>query len=149
MKRSLGIVFLVGVVFLSAAGSGSSPLTYLFYVLVFAAVGSYLWAWLGLRWLDVQVDRGTLRVQAGQPVEEQITVRNRSWLRKPLLEVMDLTDMPEHHTGMALSLPARGFRSWRALTSPRRRGVFRLGPLRIAAGDPFGLFRLEKRYAGT
>lgn len=121
----------------------------LFYVLSLALAGGYLWAWLNLRWLDAAVERRTPVVSIGQSVEERITVRNTSFLPKPWLEVTDLNDIPGHYTGQVIGLSSRGYRSWRVRTPARRRGVFSLGPLRIATGDPFGLFRLERLYQGN
>ncbi len=147
-KRSILLFLLALVVLAFALITGFPPLLRLFYILALALVGGYLWAWLNLRWLDVRIDRRTPRVHVGEPVEERITVRNASFLPKPWLEVTDLTDIPGHHTGQVIGLPSKGFRSWRTRTVSRRRGVFNLGPLRIATGDPFGIFRLERLYPG-
>ncbi|MBI4202624.1 MAG: DUF58 domain-containing protein [Chloroflexi bacterium] len=124
--------------------SGFPPLLRLFYILTLALAGGSLWAWLNLRHLSVQIERRTPRVHVGQDIEERITVHNNSFLPKPWLEVTDLTDIPGHHAGQVVSLPGRGFRSWRTRTQARRRGVYSLGPLRVASGDPYGVFRLER-----
>ncbi len=149
MRRVVGILVLAGIALLFAMATGFSLLTRLVYVLVLSMAGSLLWAWLSLRWLDVRVERRTSRVYVGQPVDERITVRNTARLPKPWLEVMELTDIPGHQSGMTVSLPAGGFRTWRVMTPSRRRGLYRLGPLRVATGDPFGLFRMERLYAGS
>ena len=147
-KRLFLVIALTLIVLLFALITGFPLLMRLFYVLALAMVAGYLWAWLSLRWLEVSIDRRTPRVHVGQPIDERITVRNTSFLPKPWLEVMELTDIPGHHTGQVVGLSGQGFRSWRTRTTSRRRGVFTLGPLRIATGDPFGLFRLERFYSG-
>ncbi|MBI2171081.1 MAG: DUF58 domain-containing protein [Chloroflexi bacterium] len=147
-KRSLLVLALTLIVLIFALVTGFPLLMRLFYVLTLAIAGGYLWAWLNLRWLEAHIERRTQRVHVGQPVEERITVRNTSFLPKPWLEVTDLTDIPGHYTGQVVGLTGRGFRSWRTRTLARRRGVFTLGPLRIATGDPFGVFRLERSYHG-
>ncbi len=149
MKRAIGISVLSGVVLLFAMATGFSLLYRLSYILLLVLPGSYIWGWLNLRWLDVRVERRTLRAQVGEPVVERITVRNTGPLPKSWLEVMDLTDIPGHDTGMSVSLSTRSFRSWRTSTVCRRRGVYTLGPIRVATGDPLGVFRLERRYAGS
>ncbi len=149
MKRGIRISVLAGIVLVFALVTGFSLLTRLFYVLALTVAGSFFWAWLNLRWLEIQVQRRTPRVHVGQLVDERITVRNLGWLPKPWLEVVELTDIPGHQTGMTVSLPGKGFRSWRTSTRSSRRGVYRLGPLRIATGDALGLFRLERQYAGS
>ncbi|MBI4340118.1 MAG: DUF58 domain-containing protein [Chloroflexi bacterium] len=148
MKRLIGILALTAIVLAFAVITGFPPLRRLFYLLAIAILGGYLWAWFGLRWLEVRIERRTPRVSVGQPVDERMTVRNTSFLPKPWLEVVDLNDIPGHHTGRVVGLPGRGFRSWRVQTLARKRGVFALGPLRVATGDPFGLFRMQRTYAG-
>lgn len=149
MKRAIGVSLLAGIVLVFALVTGFSLLTRLFYVLALTVAGSFLWAWLSLRWLEIGVERRTPRVHVGALVDERITVRNQGWLPKPWLEVVELTDIPGHQSGMTVSLPGKGFRSWRTSTRSSRRGVYRLGPLRIATGDALGLFRLERQYAGS
>lgn len=144
MKRTLGILILTGIALLFALSTGFSLFTRLFYVLVLTIALGYLWSWLNLRWLEVRVDRRTSRIHVGQQLVERITVRNRGWTPKAWVEVVELTDLQEHQAGRTISLPSRSFRSWRATTRARRRGVYYWGPLRIATGDPFGLFRLER-----
>jgi uncharacterized protein (DUF58 family) len=142
------VLALTLIVLIFALVTGFPLLMRLFYVLTLAMAGGYMWAWLNLRWLEVHIERRTQRVHVGQPVEERITVRNTSFLPKPWLEVTDLTNIPGHYTGQVVGLAGRGFRSWRTRTLARRRGVFTLGPLRVATGDPFGVFRLERSYHG-
>ncbi len=121
----------------------------LLYVLALTAVLSFIWNWLSVRSLDVEVDRRSSRVRVGDIVDERITVRNRSTIPKPVLEVEDLTDLPGYSSGMAVSLASKGFRSWRTLTPARKRGVYSMGPVRVANSDAFGLFRREEFFCGT
>ncbi len=120
----------------------------LLYVLGLATVLSFLWNWFSLERLEVQVERRSRRVRVGDMVEERITVRNLGILPKPTLEVEDLTDLPGYSSGMATSLAGRSFRSWRTQVPARKRGVYSLGPVRVANTDAFGLFRREKFFCG-
>ena len=99
--------------------------------------------------LEVIVDRRTRRVRVGDNVEERITIRNLSRLPKPTLEVEDLTDLPGYSSGMAVSLPQKGFRSWRTQAPARTRGVYTLGPVRVSNTDAFGMFRRESFFCDT
>ena len=121
----------------------------LLYVLALTAVLSFIWNWLSVRSLDVEVDRRSSRVRVGDIVDERITVRNRGAIPKPVLEVEDMTDLPGYSSGMAVSLASKGFRSWRTLTPARKRGVYSMGPVRVASSDAFGLFRREEFFCGT
>jgi len=143
-KRSILVLLLTLVVLAFALITGFALLLRLFYLLALTVAGSYLWSWLNLRWLETSLERRTPRVHVGELVEERITVHNSSVLPKPWLEITDLTDIPGHNTGHVVGLSPREFRSWRTRTVARRRGVYTLGPLRIATGDPFGIFRLER-----
>jgi uncharacterized protein (DUF58 family) len=45
-----------------------------------------------------------------------------------------------------VSLGPKAFRSWRVSTVCTRRGLFSMGPPTVVTGDPFGLFRLTRRF---
>ena len=109
----------------------------------------YIWNLISVQSLEVSVDRRTRRVRVGDNVEERLTVRNLSALPKPTLEVEDLTDLPGYSSGMAVSLPTKGFRSWRTQMPARRRGVYTLGPVRVSNTDAFGIFRRERFFCDT
>ncbi|MBI4200392.1 MAG: DUF58 domain-containing protein [Chloroflexi bacterium] len=149
MKRAAGALVLAGLVLVLALATGFSLFYRLFYVLALAMVGSGLWAWLNLRWLEVRVERRARQVEVGGQLVERMTVRNKGWLPKPWLEVRELTDMPGHEPGMTVSLGGGAFRSWRTVAPCRRRGSYTLGPVRVATGDPLGLFRLEASFCDT
>lgn len=118
----------------------------LIYILGLTAVLAFLWNWVSVLGLDVTVDRRTKRARVGDDIEERITVRNRNSWPKSTLEVEDLTDMPGYSNGRVLSLPTRGFRSWRTLAPARKRGVYKLGPVRVSNTDAFGLFRRDREF---
>ena len=109
----------------------------------------YIWNLISVQSLEVSVDRRSRRVRVGDNVEERLTIRNLSALPKPTLEVEDLTDLPGYSSGMAVSLPTKGFRSWRTQMPARRRGVYTLGPVRVSNTDAFGIFRRERFFCDT
>lgn len=147
MKRLLAIIFLTLITLFFALATTYTPITRLFYVMALVLVGGLFWSWRNLKGISVSIERRTHRLHVGQAIDERITITNSSRFPKPWLEVVELTDIPGHHTGLTVALPSRGFRSWRTTTEARRRGVYTLGPLRVASGDPFGLFRFERFYA--
>ncbi|MCH7786562.1 MAG: DUF58 domain-containing protein [Chloroflexi bacterium] len=139
----------MGVTLFTGMSTGFGLFFRLLYILGIAAVLSYVWNWLSLQSLDVEVDRRSRRVRVGDDIEERITIRNLSRLPKPVLEIEDLTDLPGYSSGMALSLSAKSFRSWKTLTPARKRGVYTMGPVRVSNTDALGLFRRDKMYCGT
>ncbi|MCH7625764.1 MAG: DUF58 domain-containing protein [Chloroflexi bacterium] len=133
----------------TGASTGFGLFYRLFYILGLTLILSYIWNWMSLRKLEVEVERRTHRARVGDMVEERITLRNRSRLPKPTLEAEDLTDLPGYSSGMAVSLTSNSFRSWRTQTPARKRGVYRMGPVRVSNTDVFGIFRRERHFCGT
>lgn len=119
----------------------------LLFVLDYALIGMLIfafgWAQLSLRWLEVERRGNGERASVGEYYEEVITLRNRSFLPKLWLEVRDTSELPGHRLNCVQSLKPFGEVQWRAKTYCSLRGRFRLGPVTITAGDPFGLFRFK------
>ena len=68
------------------------------------------------------------------------TLRNGSRFPKPWLEIHNPTTMPGGLPGRAITLRGRSERSWLIRAPLSRRGHFRIEPLHIRTGDPFGFF---------
>ena len=139
----------MGVTVVTGAATGFGLFYRLMYIFGIAAVFSFVWNWLSLQSLHVEVDRRSHRVRVGDEVEERITIRNLDRLPKPVLEVEDLTDLPGYSSGMAVALGGKSFRSWRTLTPARKRGVYTMGPVRVTNTDFLGLFRRSREFCGT
>ncbi len=112
----------------------------IFFTLIALLVISWIWSWFSLR--DVEVERQTMadRAQVGQPFEERIRVRNHSRLSKLWVEVIDQSNLPGHRLSRVVHLSPNDSNRWRVETLCSRRGKFRIGPLLLRSGDPFGLF---------
>jgi uncharacterized protein (DUF58 family) len=66
------------------------------------------------------------------------------------LEVNDESNLPGHHAGFVVSnLTPGSERGWSVRTTCQERGRFTLGPIMVASGDPFGLFRLSRKIPAT
>jgi uncharacterized protein (DUF58 family) len=142
LKRSR-IVFILWIVLAAVAiGSGRSLLYNLWYLLTALIALSYAWAWIGVRWLDVERQTRTTRSQVGRMAEERLIVRNRALIPKLWLEVRDHSTLPNHRVSRVIS-PLGGRRSyaWSIQTRCLQRGRFTLGPLSLTSADPFGLFQ--------
>ena len=145
--------FLIGVAALTtllALGSGHPLLARLAWTLWgFIGVAALL-TWSALRGVVIERQTRTARTEVGGLMEETLRVTNRSWLPKLWLEVDDDSELPGHRASRALaSLGPGRSRSWTVRTVCRRRGVFRLGPLTLAGGDPLGIFRREQLLSET
>ncbi len=117
-------------------------LFYLWVALIVIAAG---WAWLSLRGVRVGRQTRGLVAQAGQIFTERLQLRNASRFPKLWIEVRDDSDVPGHRAGQVLTgLGPHAQRSWTVRTAARQRGRYRLGPLTLVSGDPFGLFQVQR-----
>ena len=149
LRRFYLVITLCIATVLTGAATGFGLFYRLFYILGLTLILGYIWNLISVQSLEVSVDRRSRRVRVGDNVEERLTIRNMSALPKPTLEVEDLTDLPGYSSGMAVSLPTKGFRSWRTQMPARRRGVYTLGPVRVSNTDAFGIFRRERFFCDT
>lgn len=104
------------------------------------------WAWprLASRGMTVtrKLDPGQPTV--GEPYEETVEVRRRSWIPAPWVEVRDLSDIPDYQPGRVISVGNEVVR-WKARGVYRRRGWMAFGPTSLRVREPFGLFDVEAK----
>lgn len=143
MPRALAFAALWLFVFGTALAGGWSVMFRVSYLLLLLFGVAWLWTRLSQYALVVQREPLTPRSQVGEPVRERLTVRNTWWLPKPWLDVRAESSLPGHTGRFFLSLPSRGTWSTVLESTATRRGLYALGPTRVATGDPFGFFRHE------
>ena len=144
MTRVRTVVF-VGLLalFLGLATSRTAFFT-IFYAIVLVLLVTFFWARLALSRVQLVRQTRARRAQVGSILNENFTVRNRGAVRNMWLEVNDESDLPGHHASHIISnLSARAEYTWKIRTYCRERGRFRLGPITLTSGDPFGLFRIK------
>lgn len=147
--RPLGVLLLSLVCFLAAQGTGIRLFFHLFYLLLALLILSLIWAWSNLRGLAVQRESLTQRTHVGDYARERLTLRNRWPFPKLWVEVRDHSDLPNHGAGFVTYLGSYQHSRWLARTLCTMRGKFTLGPATLISGDPFGIFRLERRLDTT
>ena len=82
------------------------------------------------------------KVHAGTDSRVDLTVRNRSARTLPVVAVRDPFDEGRRQARFLLAPLAPGETARAAYRLPtERRGIYRLGPLELSTGDPFGLAR--------
>ena len=119
------------------------------YVVGLAVPLMYFWTHSMANDLEVEVVRITHRITAGQPLQGRIALRSTTWVPKVWLEVDDPASIPGHHSRRIVTLGSRGVAAWRYATPARRRGLYEIGPLTVTASDPFGFFRVTRRFGQT
>lgn len=109
-----------------------------------------VWAWLSVRWLTLSRRTRARRSQVGRTFRERFAVKNLSILPKLWLEIRDHSDLPGHLASHVVpGLTPRGNYQWEVETQCVVRGEFRLGPMTIISGDPFGFFLSPRRINAT
>lgn len=138
--NALKLIILAVVVFAFGQLNQWSILDKVFFALVGLLVVAWLWGRFSLRGITLTRETKADRAQVGQPLLERIRVQNSSKLAKLWVEITDHSDLPGHRVSRVLNLGPNDGRRWRVETICSRRGRFRIGPLTIRSGDPFGLF---------
>jgi uncharacterized protein (DUF58 family) len=145
-KRTIGILVLLAVVGFYALGTGFDFFYRLLYVILALLVIGLAWAWLNLRGLEVQLNRNANRGQVGEYLEGRIRLLNRFRFPKSWLEVVEVSDLPGHASGRGVALIRDQSRTWKIETYLGRRGIYHTGQIEVTSQDPFGLFRLRRRF---
>ncbi len=140
MVRRLQILVIGAILVIAAFSSGLPFLFYLLYLAILVIGGSYVLVRLGLTDLEAGYAVSQLHGHVGDKLTVTYTLRNSSRLPKLWLEVHNPTTLPGGLPGRALSLAGRQERSWLVRAPLTRRGHFRIDPLGIRTGDPFGFF---------
>jgi len=149
-SRRLVVFLLLAAALIGAVVTGRDLFFNLFYLWLTLVVVAVLWTWLGLRGIRLARHTRALRAQVGRPLEERLAARNTSRLPKLWLEVRDHSTLPGHEASLVvMSLGARSERTWVVRTICHQRGRFRLGPLTLTSGDPFGLFQISRHVPQT
>lgn len=148
MKRSRFVFLLWVLVGAGAIGTGRELLYNLWYLLTSLLVVAYVWAWTGVRWVEVQRSVRTTRSQVGKLAEERLVIKNQGWIPKLWLEVRDHSTLPNHLVSRVISpLGSRSVFTRTVQTRCLQRGRFALGPVTLISGDPFGLFTTSRELA--
>jgi len=134
-------LLVITVVLVVAAFSTAEPfLFYLLYLAILVIGGSYVLVRLGLSDLEAGYAVSQLHGHVGDRMRVTYTLRNTSRMPKLWLEIHNPTTLPGGLPGRAITLSGRSERSWLIRAPLSRRGHFRIEPLHIRTGDPFGFF---------
>ncbi len=104
---------------------------------------AYLWARALAQGLDLERRRRGSILVVGDALEEHFRLRNRAPVPALWVELDDRSRLPGYRPSQVVSCSAQGEYGWRSQALCGQRGVFRLGPHRLLAGDPLGLFRVQ------
>lgn len=140
MLRRLGVLATILLVVLAAVLTGSLEIYFLLYLGLIVVGLAYLLARRGLTnleagsWLDRQ------HASVGDTLTVTYTLRSDARLPKPWLEAHSPSTLPLPIPGRVISLGPRMSRTWAARVPLTQRGQYRVDPMVVRTGDPFGLF---------
>jgi len=141
--RGRGMVILLAIMLVFAILIGEGVLYHVSYFLAVVIVGSYVYARLRLRRLDMQMENQSYVGQVGNMVKGYVHLRNDSRLGTGWVEIVRMSDMPGGVPDTITAIPAGGQRRLEMHTPCYARGVYTIGPLAARTSDPLGLFRME------
>ena len=110
---------------------------------------AFIWAWALARGLAAERRLLFGWVSVGDRMEEEFALFNRSALPALWVEIRDHSNLPGYRIGAVRSVGAGDYARWRQSSVCVRRGQYHLGPWEILSGDPFGLFRVSRRYEAS
>jgi uncharacterized protein (DUF58 family) len=138
--RKLQLIVVVAILVLAAFSTALPFLFYLLYLAILVIGGSYVLVRLGLTDLEAGYAVSQLHGHVGDKLRVTYTLRNASRIAKLWLEIHNPTTLPGGLPGRAITLAGNSERSWLIRVPLARRGHFRIEPLHIRTGDPFGFF---------
>jgi uncharacterized protein (DUF58 family) len=138
--RRLQFLVVAIVLLIAAFTTGLGFLFYVVYLGLLAVGGSYVLTRFGLADLEAGYRVDHRQGHVGDDLRTTYSISNASGLPKPWLEVYNPTDLPVPLPGRALGLRSWAQRSWVAIVPLTRRGTYRIEPMVVRTGDPFGFF---------
>ncbi len=145
MRIRIALIIIPLLILALVLATGFTLVSRLFILMALVMLFSYIWTRLGLRGIAATVEKPTEHCQVGKWFDEGITLFNKSRLPKLFLRVQENTDLPDHHNAAIMNLSPRGSHSWQSKVYCRRRGRYSLGAFTVTAGDPFGLFSMQRK----
>ena len=88
-------------------------------------------------------------VAVGDRLEEEFALANRAGLPALWVEIHDESNVPGYRVGAVRAVGANDRVRWRQGSICSRRGQYHLGPWELVSGDPFGIFRVTRRYGAA
>jgi uncharacterized protein (DUF58 family) len=143
LARQLRFIFIGTALVVAAFSTGLSFLFFLTYLLAALVLGSWLFARSGLRGVRAGYHVLNPRAHVGEVLQAAYRIDNGSGWAKPWIELWNESTLPATLPGRVIGVRGRSSRQWLAKVTLLRRGSYRLGPLRVRTGDPFGLFTSE------
>mgnify|MGYP001116006015 CR=1 FL=1 len=110
---------------------------------------NYLYAYFSIRGIVIKRSSRGLRHEVGDFFEENFELFNKSLIWVIWLELIDHSGISAHEKERIFSLIApKKIRTYITYSLLSKRGAFKLGPMEIFSGDPFGIFSVSRKIKG-
>jgi uncharacterized protein (DUF58 family) len=140
-----GRILIALMMVIGIAGIGAKIYSRFLYLSILLGLGSLIWTRWVVSGLRLQRNSRVQRANVGDIFEEYFEVVNGSRILAAWIEILNQSAIPFASGSRLLTLvTGHQKRTYLARTWLTRRGAFSLGPTRLSAGDPFGLFRSSK-----
>jgi uncharacterized protein (DUF58 family) len=144
----IAIFIIVGMI--GVMVTGAVMYTRLILVGTLIIVISWLWSFTALYGIRVSRSARSLKASMGDVLEENFEVTNLTIVPRLWVEIANETPLPSASGSRLVTLlNGRQRRFYLSRTWLLKRGAFSLGPTVLRAGDPFGLFRAQKKIPAT
>jgi len=100
------------------------------------------WVWHTRDTLSFQRNQRLEWAQVGDELEERFTLRNDSSLSLFWVDLDDESNVPGYLSSRVEAVDGHNTKRWTLAAECQRRGLYRLGPMTLRSGDPFGIFGL-------
>lgn len=140
MMNGLKLGFILFALLVTATIAGWDDVEWLFYSGVALLFIAFLWSQASLVGVGLRRTLDADHVFVGDTVRERFRMRNRSRIPKTWIAFRDRSTLPGHSPSRAVMVRGQSETRWTNTTRAERRGRYRLGPVEIRSGDPFGLF---------
>jgi uncharacterized protein (DUF58 family) len=132
---------------IGALVDGADYFVRLLYLGLLLLLLAWLLTALSLRGVSLERRARSSRAGVGDVFEEHFDIANNSRIMKLWLEVANETKIPNATGSRILTLlRGRQKRSYTARVRLISRGGFSLGPTTLTSGDPFGIFRVSRKF---
>jgi uncharacterized protein (DUF58 family) len=140
MLERFTLLAVAAILLLGALTTGAEHLFFLLYLGIAVVALAYFGARRGLSGLEAGSWLDRHQGSVGDTLTITYTLRSLGRVPKPWLEVHSPTTLPLAVPGRVVALGPKAVRTWAVRVPLVRRGQFRVDPMVVRTGDPFGLF---------
>ncbi len=145
MTNAIKLGLIIAILLIVATIAEWEDIEWPFYSGVVLLLIAYVWSRSSLVSVGFERTLEADRVFAGSSVRERFRVSNHSLLPKTWLVFRDGSTLPGYDPSRSVTVKSRSDAVWASEARPEHRGRYRIGPVTLESGDPFGLFDTRRQ----